>query len=105
MKRRIDLRYAMGSLIGWTTALGQLEHLALPLLQARRGTCQGTCQLCLVLYTGTLGSSCFLKRFGARRMPVQQATKVELHINLKTANTLGITIPLPLSGRADELIE
>jgi putative ABC transport system substrate-binding protein len=38
-------------------------------------------------------------------LPVQQATKVELYINLKTAKTLGITIPLPLSGRADQLIE
>src|SRR5215831_5053453 len=38
-------------------------------------------------------------------LPVQQATKVELLINLRTANTLGITVPLPLSGRADELIE
>jgi ABC-type uncharacterized transport system substrate-binding protein len=38
-------------------------------------------------------------------LPVQQTTKVELFINLKTANTLGITVPLPLSGRADELIE
>jgi putative ABC transport system substrate-binding protein len=38
-------------------------------------------------------------------LPVQQATKVELFINLKTANTLGITVPLPLSGRADELME
>jgi putative tryptophan/tyrosine transport system substrate-binding protein len=34
-----------------------------------------------------------------------QSTKVELIINLKTAKTLGITIPLPLSSRADELIE
>jgi putative ABC transport system substrate-binding protein len=32
-------------------------------------------------------------------------TKVELYINLKTANTLGITVPLPLSGRTDELFE
>ena len=38
-------------------------------------------------------------------LPMQQATKVELYINLKTAKTLGITIPLVLSGRADELIE
>ena len=36
---------------------------------------------------------------------MQQATKVELYINLKTAKTLGITVPLPLSGRADELME
>ena len=38
-------------------------------------------------------------------LPVQQATKVEFFINLKTAKALGITVPLPLSGRADELFE
>jgi putative ABC transport system substrate-binding protein len=38
-------------------------------------------------------------------LPVQQATKVELFLNLKTAKALGITVPLALSGRADELIE
>jgi ABC-type uncharacterized transport system substrate-binding protein len=39
-------------------------------------------------------------------LPVQQATtKVEMYINLKTARALGITITLPLSGRADEIFE
>ena len=38
-------------------------------------------------------------------LPVQQSTTVELIVNLKTAKTLGIAVPLSLLGRADKIIE
>ena len=38
-------------------------------------------------------------------LPVQQSTKVQMFLNLKAAKALGITVPLPLLGRADEVIE
>jgi putative ABC transport system substrate-binding protein len=52
------------------------------------------------IYTGRV-----LKGDKPADLPVQQATKVELIVNLKAAKALGINVPLPILGRADAVIE
>jgi putative ABC transport system substrate-binding protein len=70
-----------GGLMSYGTGLAEVYHL-------------------VGVYTGKI-----LNGGKPSNLPVQQAVKVELVINLKTAKTLGLTFPLSLLGRADEVIE
>jgi putative ABC transport system substrate-binding protein len=106
---------AIGSDAFFTSRLEQLATLALrhgvpTIYEYREFVAAGG----LASYSGGIAEAYRLTGLYAGRildgkkpgeLPVQQVTKIEMFLNLKTAKALGITVPLPLLGRADEVIE
>jgi putative ABC transport system substrate-binding protein len=101
-----------GNLVRFTSQIIALAaHDALPTMYPYRNIVEAGG---LISYGGdTVGSyhlagtyvGRILKGAKPSDLPIQQSTRVELAINLKTAKALGLTIPLPLLVRADEVIE
>jgi putative ABC transport system substrate-binding protein len=89
----LAVRYALPAVYQWRefAAAGGLISYGGDIIEAYR---------LAGLYTGRV-----LKGEKPADLPVQQSTKVEMIINMNTAKALGISVPITMLGRADEIIE
>lgn len=110
VSRRADAVYMQSTLPTKPAIALALKH-KLPLFSSTRTV---AAQGALMSYGGLRsdayrGASNFIDKIlkGAKpaELPVQQSTRFDLVINLKTAKALGITVPLQLLTRADKVIE
>jgi putative ABC transport system substrate-binding protein len=109
-KQQVGAVIMQSSLPEKSIVLLALKH-RLPLISTTRSAVDGGA---LMSYAGRLADAYreaavyvdkILKGAKPADLPVQQPTKFELVINLKTANALGLTVPQSLLARADEVIE